>query len=332
MIHNYRTLVWLNSDLAENSIGPLPNQTDDDIGILNSFLLLPGGVQALPRALIMMGSDVNDALNVAGGSQTAFMTNVIRESWRSGDYRNYSGNTAKTSMVSIPAPIASSPYTYGLGSPPFIDLDVFNVNNAAPPGQVAALYDPAGSGLAPFVAGVYAPDSPSHPSRTLINGWTLGLLGGGFGTTCPGCGKKGEDIFLPVGQRKYFFELLTNAFGFLGCQPLGPPVGICDNPGSGPGSAFINFLSLKTSNPMRAGEARLAFGLAKTEKVELRVYDVTGRLVKTVTNRVFAAGQEHIVIWDGSDDAGNKVRRGGYFYQIKTPTWTSQKKLAVLSN
>jgi flagellar hook assembly protein FlgD len=83
---------------------------------------------------------------------------------------------------------------------------------------------------------------------------------------------------------------------------------------------------------MHAGEARLAFGLAKTEKVELRVFDVTGRVVKTVANRVFAAGQEHVLIWDGTDDAGNKVKSGVYFYQMRTPTWTSQKKLAVLSN
>src|SRR5262249_61377174 len=99
----------------------------------------------------------------------------------------------------------------------------------------------------------------------------------------------------------------------------------------GPGSAFVNFRSLKTSNPMPAGEARLAFGLARTEKVELRVYDVTGRVVKTVANRVFSAGQEHVLVWDGSDEAGNKVKSGVYFYQIKTTTWTSQKKLAGLS-
>ena len=135
-----------------------------------------------------------------------------------------------------------------------------------------------------------------------------------------------------MGVRKYFFELLTNEFGFLNCQPSGSPVGVGDNPGSGPGSAFVNFMKLRTSNPMHAGEARLAFGLAKTEKVELRVYDVTGRVVKTVANRVFAGGTEHILIWDGSDEEGNKVKSGVYFYQIKTPTWTSQKKLAVLSN
>ena len=97
-------------------------------------------------------------------------------------------------------------------------------------------------------------------------------------------------------------------------------------------SPFVNFTRLRSTNPMRSGEARLAFGLAKTEKVEVRVFDVTGRLIKTVANRIFAAGQEHVVIWDGTDETGHRVRSGVYFYRLQTPTWTSQKKLALLSN
>ena len=111
---------------------------------------------------------------------------------------------------------------------------------------------------------------------------------------------------------------------------MASPVGVGDDPITG--SSFVNFLKLRSSNPMHSGEARLAFGLAKSEKVEVRVFDVTGRSVKTVANRVFAGGTEHVVVWDGTDEAGNKVKSGVYFYQLKTPTWTSQKKLAVLSN
>ena len=337
MLKNYKTLIWLGADLGEVSIGPMPNQTDDDIGLLTSFLTLSGGVQSLPRALLMTGYDQLDALhdadvNYPGEPHGNFMTAQLRATWRSGDYRKFSANQNNTSFVTIPTPVSSASINYGLGNQCFVDNDVFNLG--ASPAQTGASYDPvAGPNPAPFVAGVYAPDGINgHASRTLINGWTVGLFGGGFGTTCAGCGPGGADILLNLGVRKYFFELLTNAFGGLNCQPSGTPVGVGDNPGSGPGSAFVNFMKLKTSNPMHAGEARLAFGLAKTEKVELRVYDVTGRVVKTVANRVFAAGTEHVLIWDGSDEAGNKVKAGVYFYQIKTPTWTSQKKLAVLSN
>ena len=338
MLKNYKTLIWLNADLGEASIGPVPNQTDDDIGLTTSFLTLSGGVQSLPRGLVMMGYNLADAFvdaaGTAGTPHAAFLTNQLRANIRSTNYSVLSTNTAPTSTVTIPPPLTPSTFTTGLGNQCFVDNDVFNVETPVPSGQVAATYENAGGGGggAPYVGGVYTPESATHPSRTLINGWTLGLFGGGFGTTCAGCGVGGTDILLNVGARKYFFDLMTNAFAFLNCQPTGTPVGVGDNPGSGPGSAFVNFMNLKTSNPMHAGEARLSFGLAKTEKVELRVYDVTGRVVKTVANRVFTAGQEHVLVWDGSDEAGNKVKSGVYFYQIKTPTWTSQKKLAVLSN
>jgi hypothetical protein len=272
-------------------------------------------------------------VNYTGEPHGAFLTNQLRASWRSGDYRQYAGNFNNTSFVNIPTPVSAASVNYGLGNQCFVDNDVFNVETPTPSGQVGATYEPVvGPNPAPFVAGVYTPESATHLSRTLIDGWTMGLFGGGFGTTCKGCGTGGADIFWNSGVQKYMFELLSNAFGGLNCQPSSAPTGVGDNPGSGPGSAYVNFMKLKTSNPMHSGEARLSFGLAKTEKVELRVYDVTGRVVKTVANRVFAAGMEHTLVWDGSDEAGNKVKAGVYFYQIKTPTWTSQKKLAVLSN
>ena len=115
----------------------------------------------------------------------------------------------------------------------------------------------------------------------------------------------------------------------MSCGPLASPVGVGDDPNTG--SSFVNFLHLRSANPMHSGEARLAFGLAKSDKVQVRVFDVTGRLVKTVANRIFAAGQEHVVIWDGTDEAGNKVKSGVYFYRLQTPTWSSEKKLTLRS-
>ena len=102
--------------------------------------------------------------------------------------------------------------------------------------------------------------------------------------------------------------------------------------GDGPGSPFVSFMNLRSANPMRSGEAQIVFGIKNTERVEVKVYDVTGRLVKTVANRSFAGGVEHVVTWDGTNDAGQSVARGVYFYQLRSPSFTSQKKLTVLKN
>jgi len=57
--------------------------------------------------------------------------------------------------------------------------------------------------------------------------------------------------------------------------------------------------------------------------------DAAGRQVRTLANRDFTAG-EHDLYWEGLDDQGHPVPRGIYFYPMRTPSFVSQKKLAVL--
>jgi hypothetical protein len=321
MARNYREMFILAADIDRGLIGPIIDQTDADVAMITDFLNLPGGA-AQPRALwaagYNFGSDLND-------EQPGLLVNIFRATLATTDYRAVSSNSNNVVDLLVQPAVGgtSVPQTYGVGSQCFLNNDVFNVETPSPSGQVGAYYENTGS-AGPYVAAVYAPTVPLIRNYiTMINGFTIGLFGGGFGT---------ETDLLNVGIRKYFFDMLTHAFGGLTCQPTGTPVGVGDNPGSGGGTAYVNFMNLKSSNPMRSGEARIAFGLAKTDKVEVRVYDVTGRLVKMVANRTFAGGQEHQVTWDGTDEVGNKVKSGVYFYQLKTHTWTSQKKLAVLTN
>ncbi|HET9327115.1 MAG TPA: FlgD immunoglobulin-like domain containing protein [Candidatus Eisenbacteria bacterium] len=318
MVKNYRMLVLLAADIGDQALGPIPDQTDADIGLFQSFLSLPGG-SAQPRGFIAQGMRLGELMSVYHGT---FMSSFLRATLRNGDYRLFSGNASNVADVIVQPPVTSggSPYTFGLSSFCFINNDVFNVQVAAPAGQVGAYHENVGAG-APYVASVYAPASGgARPFKTLYNGWTMGLFGG-MGT---------ETSLLNVGTRKYFYDALTSAFGDLLCTPSGSPVGVGD--GNGTGKTFVNFMNLKSSNPMRSGEARIAFGLEKTERIQLRVFDVTGRLVKTVADRTFQAGQQHVVVWDGTNDAGQKVSHGVYFYQLKSNSWTSQKKLAVLAN
>ncbi|HYM80250.1 MAG TPA: FlgD immunoglobulin-like domain containing protein, partial [Candidatus Limnocylindria bacterium] len=157
----------------------------------------------------------------------------------------------------------------------------------------------------------------------MVDGFDPEALGARFGG--PGSGGQAAG-----GRTDYYIKALSNIFGAL-CPAWTPsPVGVGDSPIAGPGSNFVNFLGLRSSNPVRSGQAVIAFGLVKTEPVEVKVYDVGGRLVKTLANRVFKAGEEHRLVWDGTSDAGQTVARGVYFYQLRTPTFASEKKLTVL--
>jgi hypothetical protein len=58
------------------------------------------------------------------------------------------------------------------------------------------------------------------------------------------------------------------------------------------------------------------FDLPKDGNVNLKIYDVTGRLVRVLVQEHKLAGA-HTILWDGLDDAGQKVASGVYLYRIE---------------
>jgi len=73
---------------------------------------------------------------------------------------------------------------------------------------------------------------------------------------------------------------------------------------------------------------KLAFALPAKQRVRVNVYDVGGRLVKTVTDRVFDGGRNEVV-WDGKNGAGQTVASGVYIYRIEAGDETRSAKMVV---
>ncbi|MCK4414569.1 MAG: right-handed parallel beta-helix repeat-containing protein [Candidatus Eisenbacteria sp.] len=80
-------------------------------------------------------------------------------------------------------------------------------------------------------------------------------------------------------------------------------------------------------NPMRGG-AEIAFGLPETGRVQLVVYDVGGRMVRTLATGEWPAGM-HAVRWDRCDDRGEPVGAGLYFCRLETQARTITRKMIV---
>jgi hypothetical protein len=87
-------------------------------------------------------------------------------------------------------------------------------------------------------------------------------------------------------------------------------------------------LGLPSPNPSRGTAIAIRFGLARADQVDLRVFDVTGRLVKTLARGSFAAGP-HRMTWDGTDDSGARVERGIYFYRLVTEEGTLSRSVTL---
>ncbi|MBN2621485.1 T9SS type A sorting domain-containing protein [candidate division WOR-3 bacterium] len=65
------------------------------------------------------------------------------------------------------------------------------------------------------------------------------------------------------------------------------------------------------------------------QHIFIRVYDVNGRLVRTLVNQLQNAGY-YIVTWDGHDDNDIEVANGIYFIRFDSASYRATKKLLLL--
>jgi hypothetical protein len=79
-----------------------------------------------------------------------------------------------------------------------------------------------------------------------------------------------------------------------------------------------------------AREFSIDYTLARAIPVSIRVYDVAGRLVRTLVNENREAGP-HSTVWDGRNDDGRRVSASVYFYRMVAGSFTSQRKAVLLT-
>lgn len=87
-------------------------------------------------------------------------------------------------------------------------------------------------------------------------------------------------------------------------------------------------LSPGAPNPFTERTA-LRLALPHPADVELVVYDVTGRAIRTLASSPFPAG-EHRIVWDGRDDRGRETASGIYFCRATVGDWRQDRKLVLM--
>ena len=81
-------------------------------------------------------------------------------------------------------------------------------------------------------------------------------------------------------------------------------------------------------NPF-SSRTTITYAEAQEGPVEISVFNVEGRLVKTLMAQEGCPGT-HRVVWDGRDERGKPVSPGLYFYRLRTPGYGSCKKMLKL--
>lgn len=311
----YKILFLMSGDLNTSFFGAATDRGQDDIALVTNFLTY-GANPSNPRGLWAMGHGFVEGNTAIDAPHTDFLTNILAVSLRDPSYFALSGATARfVDLVptSVVLPATHTGAIYAIENSCLFTNDVVLVNAGVSGATAGAYYQNLGAN-GPYVSSVYAPSTTGHPFISLLSGWDMWNM----------FSRRGGNT---VGRLEYFMDVSTKVFGSI-CSFTGTPT--IDVPQNT--AQTVNFLGNIWGNPMVAGgKAVVRFGLARTDRVQVKVYDVTGRLVRTLADRNFPAGEQSLT-WDGTNDQGQVVSRGVYFTQVKyiNSRFEDAKKVTVL--
>ena len=92
--------------------------------------------------------------------------------------------------------------------------------------------------------------------------------------------------------------------------------------------AYALALEQNHPNPFNPSTT-ISFTLPERAKVKLAVYDVQGKLVRTLVDATLGEGRQERT-WDGKDTRGNPAATGAYFYRLETADRKLTRKMLLL--
>jgi hypothetical protein len=94
------------------------------------------------------------------------------------------------------------------------------------------------------------------------------------------------------------------------------------------GPTYQNRLEANIPNPFNPSTT-IRYEVAESGPASIRVYDVSGKLVRTLVNRSHDVGP-YETRWDGRDDSGRRVASGVYFYRLESGRFTQTRRMVLL--
>ena len=279
----YRALMILSGDRNALILGPTTNRGQDDVALLQDFVVIPGGT-AQPRGLSAMGSGFAESEQA---THPAFLGTYLAGGLRSPDYAALSGNAQFRLLLHVPVvptfpdfEVVNHEQPVGTGRV----LDVLNVNAAITEAVAHAFYENVGA-AGPYVAAVQKGSSATRNWEAMLQGWDI------------------KD-FAGFQLWRYF---VWQPYSTGNCAFPSPSMSV--NGGPRPSSAGL--LSVRNS-PLTSGAVSLRFTLPRPSHVKLTIHDVSGRLLRVLIDAQLEVGA-HEIRWDGIDARGQRVAKGVYF-------------------
>jgi len=296
----YSTIVWHAGDLSAFTI------TRQDQAVIQSWIQQPGK----NRNFWISGDDVGFDLMANNGvnNYNSFMSFTLGALWLRNIWENTPQDTLHPVVKGVPGGPAAGRFMHLNGDCPIVNaFDLYTLSSTANSGKSGLLLTYPNS----FAAATrYATDYNTFSSTDSAR-----VVCGGFGFNWVEEGGERLNLAKQVLQT-YFKE--ANCYIATGVEEGGGPQA----------PPLRSSLMQNMPNPFNP-ETAIRYSVARTGPVTIRIYNVSGALVRTLVNRVQTAG-DHVARWNGTDDHGRALPSGAYFYRLEAERFTDSRKLILL--
>jgi hypothetical protein len=307
----YQMILWNSSDLSRGLMGDggTPNagssaEKSDDYGLAYTFLdQHPGN----PGWAMWCDDAVQDWSALVGLSAVNVKSVFMNYLPGPGDQKTVSGIVSPKVLPPSAVPPAGylqpteTFYAYG-GCAVINDFDVVNQSGLS---RVSHRYANAATGQTAALSQI-TPNSAGTNARFFLAGFAYNFI-------------RDDDTNGVPDYVNHLHEILTWFQG----GPIGTPTGI--DP-----AAYVNRLDNAYPNPFNP-TTTIRYSIASAGRVSLKIYNAAGQLVRTlVDEQQIPTGEGFSVDWDGTDNRGQVISSGVYFYKLSAKEYSETKKMVLL--
>ncbi len=305
IVEPYQIILWNTSELEDGLAGDGSYWTGgnsgmkpDDFGLFKTFLESDPDNPGIYAA----GDDFAEKwVTLTGANAIAVRSAFMNFNFVTGDHRTYGESVSPLVAQSVGSPIGPSSMIALGGCPVLNDFDLMT-----PQGPAVAAMDYVATGGGAVLAQATA-TAQATTARFVLSGFGYNFI------------RDDEEVPLASMDRVvHLRDILT----WLGMS-VADPVGIKT-------AAFENRLDNNYPNPFNP-TTTIKYSIAERGHVTLKIYDAAGRRVRTLVDEVQPPRHEgYHARWDGTNDNGQTVSSGVYFYKLSSARFSKTKKMVFV--
>jgi FlgD Ig-like domain len=295
----YSTIIWHAGSLAQLTIQP------QDEALIQSWIQQPGK----SRNFWLAGDDVAHDLIVQGADYNSFLSFTVGASYTRDLWENFPQDTLH-------------PVVQGLAGTPTAGRNM-HVNSDCPIIEKFDLIAVSSSALSRGKTGTFLKWPNNFPASTRFA--TKYVSFGSDSARSVFESFNFNDIEEGGERLQLVKNIMTGYFGIPNCYYASA----VDEDASSGAPPVPDVLFQNAPNPFNP-ETTIRYSVSTAGKTAIRIYSVSGALVRTLVDRYHAPGI-YSARWDGRDGSGRTLASGVYFYRLETTSGVvDSKKLLML--